>query len=282
VDLVGALVHSNGDEWFFRLIDVPAQGGQHFVDILEPTIGNFIRKVIVDAPPRIIAAFTMERGSVVDFPKTADMRQIVAGVGWDTGNEKVDLDVSVVLMDHAGSHVETVSCHNRKYAGVTHSGDNLTGEGSGDDETITLELDKIPSSVQQLIFIINIFTDGKSFAEVANPYCRVVSSDGEEFCRYQLSQAGSKQGLLVARMSWDASRKRWNFQAVGIPCSGKTCHDSMPAVIQFSQVTSSEVNTFTFEASSSLQLGPRTFQGHVEGESATPSIPKRCAEFICF
>merc|ERR1712241_1236219 len=163
------------------------------------------------------------------------MRHVVAGLGWDTSSDDVDLDVSVVLMDQGGGHVETVFFGNLEYAGVTHSGDNLTGEGSGDDETITLELDKIPSSVRQLIFIINIYTNGKSFSDVANPYCRVVSSDGEEFCRYQLSEAGSEQALLAARLFWDASSKRWSFQAAGMPCSGKTWKDSMPVVIRCAQ-----------------------------------------------
>mmetsp|Transcript_87957 Transcript_87957/g.174580 ORF Transcript_87957/g.174580 Transcript_87957/m.174580 type:complete len:381 (-) Transcript_87957:98-1240(-) len=236
VDLVGALMHAEGDEWFFRLIDVPAQDGQHFLDILEPTIGSFIREVIPGAPRRIKAAFAMEKGSVVDLPKTADMRKVVAGLGWDTSAGDVDLDVSVVLVDQGGGHVETVFFGNLEYAGVTHSGDNLTGEGGGDDETIALELDKIPSNVQQAIFVINIYTNGKSFAEVANPYCRVISKDGDEFCRYQLSEAGSEQGLVVARLFRDAGGGRWSFQAAGMPCRGRTWKDSMPTVVQFSQM----------------------------------------------
>jgi len=237
VDLVGALMHAEGEEWFFRVINVPAQDGQHFVDILEPTIGNFIREVIPGAPRRIKAAFAMEKGSVVDLPKTADMRQVVAGLGWDaSAGGDVDLDVSVVLMDQGGAHVDTVFFGNLEYAGVTHSGDNLTGEGGGDDETITLKLDEIPSNVQQAVFMINIYTNGKSFSQVANPYCRIVSADGEEFCRYQLSEAGNEQGLIVARLFFDASSKRWSFQAAGVPCAGKTWKDSMPNVTQFAQV----------------------------------------------
>mmetsp|Transcript_112310 Transcript_112310/g.217591 ORF Transcript_112310/g.217591 Transcript_112310/m.217591 type:complete len:406 (-) Transcript_112310:109-1326(-) len=236
VDLVGALVHSERDEWFFRLIDLPAQDGQHFIDILEPTIGNFVRQMIPHAPRRIKAAFAMEKGAVVDLPKSADMRQIVAGLGWDTDDGDVDLDVSVVLLDQGGGHAETVFFGNLEAPGITHSGDNLTGEGDGDDETITFELDKVPSNIQQGIFVINIYTNGKSFAEVANPYCRVISKDGDEFCRYQLSEAGSEQGLVVARLFRDAGGGRWSFQAAGMPCRGRTWKDSMPTVVQFSQM----------------------------------------------
>jgi len=236
VDLVGALMCSGGDEWFFRLIDSPAQDGQQFIDILEPTIGNFIRQVIPNAPRRIKAAFAMEKGAVVDLPKSSDMRQIITGLGWDIDDGDVDLDVSVVLLDQGGGHIETVFFGNLEYTGIKHSGDNLTGEGDGDDETVTLELDRLPSNIQQAIFVINIFTHGKTFAEVANPYCRVISKDGEEFCRYQLSEAGNEQGLVVARLFWDAGGRRWSFQAAGIPCRGKTWKDSMPTVLQFAQM----------------------------------------------
>jgi len=237
VDLVGALMHSEGDEWFFRLIDVPAQDGQHFIDILEPTIGNFVRQVIPNAPRRIKAAFAMEKGAVVDLPKSADMKQIVAGLGWDTDEGDVDLDVSVVLLDQGGAHVDTVFFGNLEYTGIQHSGDNLTGEGSGDDETITLELDRVPSNIQQAIFVINIYTNGQTFADVANPYCRVISTHDDEFCRYQLSEAGSEQGLVVARLFRDAGGRRWSFQAAGVPCRGRTWKDSMESVMQLSHMT---------------------------------------------
>jgi len=169
----------------------------------------------------------------VDLPKTADMRQVVAGLGWDTDDGDVDLDVSVVLLGQDGNHAETVFFGNLEYTGIKHSGDNLTGEGGGDDETITLELDRVPSNIQQAVFLINIYTNGKSFAQVANPYCRVLSKDGEEFLRYQLSEAGNEQGLVVARLFWDAGGRRWSFQAAGEPCGGKTWKDAMPAVMKF-------------------------------------------------
>jgi len=236
VDLVGALIHAEGSGWFFRLIEEPAEDGQHFIDILEPTIGNFVRQVIPGAPKRIKAAFAMDKGSVVDLPKRAEMRQISAGLGWDKGSNDVDLDVSVVLLDEGGAHVDTVFFGNTEAAGVTHSGDNLTGEGSGDDESITVDLDAIPGELKQLIFMINIYTKGPGFSQVSNPYCRIVSSSGEEFCRYMLSEAGNESGLIIARLFWEPSGQRWSFQAAGQPCPGNTWKDSMPKVELFAQL----------------------------------------------
>jgi len=236
VDLVGALINTEESKWVFRLIEEPAEDGQHFIDILEPTIGNFVRQLIPGAPRRIKAAFAMDKGSVVDLPKRAAMRQISAGLGWDKGSNDVDLDVSAVLLEEGGAHLDTVFFGNEEAAGVQHSGDNLTGEGSGDDESITVDLDAVPSSLKQVVFMINIYTKGQSFAQVLNPYCRILSAEGEEFCRYMLSEAGDQQGLIIARLFWEPSGQRWSFQAAGQPCEGRTWKDSMAQVESFAQV----------------------------------------------
>merc|ERR1712048_1234647 len=109
-----------------RLIDSPAQDGKHFIDILEPTIGNYVRQVIPGAPRRIKACFAMEKGDVVDLPRSSHMPTIVAGLGWDAGTSGVDLDVSAVLFDGGNTCVDCCFFGNLEVTGVKHSGDNLT------------------------------------------------------------------------------------------------------------------------------------------------------------
>jgi len=95
VDVVAAMVrHSEG--WRMRVIDLPAQGGQHFMDIL-PLLSQVVRGYIPSAPQRQKVAFAMEKGSVLDLPM--DLRGITVGLGWDTDDGECDLDVSAVLMD---------------------------------------------------------------------------------------------------------------------------------------------------------------------------------------
>merc|ERR1719515_535694 len=120
----------------------------------------------------------MEKGTVVDLPQSCDIKRIKAGLGWDTDNGEVDLDVSVVLFDARGKEIDAIFFGNLEGHGLTHSGDNLTGEGAGDDETITVELMAVPDLVQQMVFSVNIYSKGVSFSQVANPYCRILDNEG--------------------------------------------------------------------------------------------------------
>jgi len=231
VDLVGALLRV-GNGWVFRVIEEPAQDGRHFIDILEPVIGNFVRSVIPNAPKRIKAAFSMEKGAVVDLPRTSQLKKISTALGWDTSSGKVDLDVSAVLLDNKQKEWDCIFFGKQHGQGLVHSGDNLTGAGDGDDEVITVNLEQVPKRVEQIVLVINIYTPGKSFALVANPYCRVVTEEGDELCLYKLDQAGDKQGLIIARLFRVYGAERWGFQALGMPCNGKTWKDSMPHIKQ--------------------------------------------------
>merc|ERR1711998_649884 len=110
--------------------------------------------------------------------------------------------------------------------GIQHTGDNLTGEGEGDDEQIIVNLDRIGDYIQQVFFVFNIYTPHKTFMQVAEPFCRVVdNSTGAELCRYALRDAGSESGLIIARIAREAGG-RWGFHALGLPCRGRTYKDS--------------------------------------------------------
>merc|ERR1712048_963801 len=114
--------------------------------------------------------------------------------------------------------------------GLKHSGDNLSGEGEGDDEQVMVDLQRMDPKATSLVFVINIYTRGKTFAQVARPYCRIVDPEGSEFCRYELSEAGRDNGLVVARLFKDRGGDRWCFQAIGQPVNGNTWKDSLPAI----------------------------------------------------
>merc|ERR1711988_1319561 len=133
--------------WKLRIIDEPAQKGQHFMDIL-PLLAECIRVVIPSAPKRQKVAFAMEKGGVLDLPQ--DLGSIRVGLGWDVDEGEVDLDVSAVLLDQGGKDLEAVFFGRLESEhGIVHSGDNLTGEGEGDDEEIRAQLNQIGPQVQQ-------------------------------------------------------------------------------------------------------------------------------------
>jgi len=252
--IVGNMLKASAG-WFFRAQDISARHGQHFIDLLEPTIGDFVRSVIPSAPRRIKAAFAMEKGAVVELPASDVVPKAVAALGWDTSMGEVDLDVSAILMDKNACEVECCFFGNEEAQGVTHSGDNLTGHGTGDSETITVELQALAPAVEQIFFVINIYTKDRTFSMVSNPYCRIVTPEGDEFCRYQLKDAGHDSALIMARLFREPGDCRWGFQAVGTPCKGRTYKDSMPAVIKQARTRPQDLMMTRSMSTTSLDSG---------------------------
>merc|ERR1712187_838438 len=108
------------------------------------------------APAKQKVAFAMEKGGVLDLPK--ELGKITVGLGWDVDDGEVDLDVSAVLLDGNGNDLEAVFFGRLESEehGIIHTGDNLTGEGDGDDEQIVVNLGAIGEQVQQVFFVVNI------------------------------------------------------------------------------------------------------------------------------
>jgi len=211
--------------WKLRAVNTSVREGRHFMDIL-PQISTVIRGFLPHAPPKQKVAFAMEKGGILDLPQ--GLAQITVGLGWDVDEGECDLDVSAVLMDRNGRDVEAVffgRLESQEH-GIQHTGDNLTGEGDGDDEQIIVNLDQVGDSIQQVFFVVNIYTPQKTFMQVAEPFCRVIdNSSGAELCRYALRDAGGEKGLIIARIAREAGG-RWGFHALGLPCRGRTYKDS--------------------------------------------------------
>jgi tellurium resistance protein TerZ len=241
VDVVAAMFKQPSGSWKLRIIDLPAEKGQHFMDIL-PSISQVIRSFIPRAPQKQKVAFAMEKGGVLDLPM--DLAMITVGLGWDVDDGEVDLDVSAVLMDSEGRDLEAVFFGrlDSEEHGITHTGDNLTGEGEGDDEQIIVRLDQVGPKVQQIFFVVNIYTAHKSFSQVAQPFCRIIdNAAGAELCRYSLRDAGRESGLIIAKIAREAGGTRWGFHALGLPCRGRTYKDSLPQIRQSSSLKTSSL-----------------------------------------
>lgn len=241
VQVLAAMHKNAAAEWNLRLIDEPAQQGQHFMDIL-PLLSECIRLFVPTAPKKQKVAFAMEKGGVMDLPQA--MQKIVVGLGWDCDEGEVDLDVSAVLLDEQGVDLEAVffGRPESEEHGIVHTGDNETGEGEGDDEQIIVGLDTIGPKVNQVFFVVNIYSPHKSFRQVASPYCRVIDQgvEGSELCRYALRDAGTENGLIVAKIAREAGG-RWGFHALGLPCRGRTYKDSLPQIRQMCKVKTSSL-----------------------------------------
>ncbi|MGW7543313.1 TerD family protein [Streptomyces sp. NPDC054770] len=146
------------------------------------------------------------------------LAQVKMGLGWEPAfrGKDIDLDASVIAYGPQRDHVD--SCYFGKLSilggAIKHSGDNLTGEGGGDDEVIVVDLGRIPQEVTGLVFTVNSFS-GQKFTEVAKAYCRLLdAATDEELVRFDLTSAEAQTGVLMAKLVRQFSGE-WDMTALG-------------------------------------------------------------------
>jgi len=191
----------------------------------------------VSAPPHGLPAFTKKKGAeihngtTIAIPSNFAEKRLFVGVGWDvvrSFRRGADLDVSTVFFDVDGRVVGAVYFDNQQLFGVSHSGDNVNGEGDGDDELIQLDLPDVPPEIAQMFVVVNCYSKGLTFSAIPNAFCRVCNEAGNEFIRYTLDEAQHKgrPGLIMCRLlrTPDAPGG-WSFEATGKFCGGRTWMD---------------------------------------------------------
>ncbi|GEE00707.1 hypothetical protein nbrc107696_11530 [Gordonia spumicola] len=189
---------------------------------------------------------SLVKGQKVSLKKEGGvaLSHIWMGLGWDPvqtgkrgffgggGASSIDLDASV-LMFSQGNCVETVYFGNlrSKNNSIIHSGDNLTGEGDGDDEVIAVDLTSIPPHVDRLAFIVTSYR-GQTFAEVQNAYCRLIDqTTNAELARYTLAGGMPFTGVCMAVVS--RAGGEWQLRAVGEGFNAKTANKAIPFVMPY-------------------------------------------------
>ncbi|HEV7931490.1 MAG TPA: TerD family protein [Actinomadura sp.] len=172
-------------------------------------------------------AVSLTKGGNVSLTKEAPgLSAVVVGLGWDvrttTGTE-FDLDASALLVSEAGkvlSNEHFVYFNNLKSpdGSVEHTGDNLTGEGQGDDEQIKVDLAVVPAEAAKIVFPVSIYDGdkrGQNFGQVRNAFIRVANqADGNELARYDLTEDASTETAMVFGELYRHGAE-WKFRAVG-------------------------------------------------------------------
>lgn len=181
---------------------------------------------------------SLQKSQSVSLAKEArsGLSRITLGVGWDVakggffgrmlgGGGDIDLDASCLTFDVGKTVLETVWFGELINASGTirHSGDNLTGEGDGDDESIAIQLDRLDAKVEYIVLTVNSFR-GQTFDKVANAFGRVVDDQsGREMARVDISDSGPHTGLILASLTRNGGQ--WDFKAIGERTGGRTVHD---------------------------------------------------------
>ncbi|NEK58819.1 TerD family protein [Geodermatophilus sabuli] len=185
---------------------------------------------------------TLTKGQGVSLAKPGggSLSRVRMGLGWDAVQKKsvfgrlkdqsIDLDASCLLMDAGGRLVDQVWFRQLRSTdgSVQHTGDNLTGAGEGDDESIVVDLPRVPAAVHSLVFTVNSFT-GQDFSQIQNAFCRLVDeTTGQELARFDLSGSGRHTAQIMAKVS--RAGGGWVMTAIGAVASGRTVGDLVPAV----------------------------------------------------
>lgn len=169
---------------------------------------------------------SVTKGQKVDLTKgNPGLKTLKVGLGWDVnkGNGSAfDLDAFCFGLNDQNKLPDADSvCYYGKlkiYNGaVSHSGDNLTGVGDGDDETITVNLDLVPANIQKLVIAVNIYqaqSRGQNFGMVRNAFCRCYDGDTkQELMKYDLGEEYSTfQGVVFGELY--RNNGEWKFGAV--------------------------------------------------------------------
>ncbi|HEY7008919.1 MAG TPA: TerD family protein [Jatrophihabitantaceae bacterium] len=186
-------------------------------------------------------AINLSKGQTVSLVKTGGgaLTRVRMGLGWDavkkrglfgSRSQSIDLDASALLFDTSGQLVDQVWFQQltSRDGAIQHTGDNRTGQGEGDDESIRVYLDGVSPEVQTIVFTVNSFT-GQDFSQIENAFCRLIDETNEsEVARYDLTGSGRHTAQIMSKVSRDGGG--WTMTAIGEVASGRTFHDLLPAI----------------------------------------------------
>ena len=184
-------------------------------------------------------AVNLQKGQKVNLKKENGqaLEKVMIGLGWDpvdkssggflssllSSSADIDCDASVIMLQGGKfkDRNDLVYFGNLKHSSgaVRHMGDNLTGEGDGDDEQVFVDLNDVPSIYDKLVFVVNIFkaeSRKQHFGMIKNAFIRILDDKGKEFCRYDLSE---KYDGMTAMIFGEIYRYNgeWKFNAIGQP-----------------------------------------------------------------
>ncbi len=180
-------------------------------------------------------AINLQKGQRVSLDNS--MKLALVGLGWDTnrydGGNDFDLDASAFLLGENGKLLRDedfvfYNNLNGRDGAVVHTGDNLTGDGDGDDEVIMIDFTKIPSEIKKIAICVTIHdaeARRQNFGQVSNAYIRIAKlSDefdtvGEPVLKFDLEEEFSiETALVVAEIYF--KNGEWKFNAVAAGYQG--------------------------------------------------------------
>lgn len=172
-------------------------------------------------------AISLQKGQNVSLSKQAPgLKKVRFGLGWDaraTDGAAFDLDTSAFVLDASGKvlsdqHFVFYNNPTDPSGAVTHQGDNRTGAGSGDDESVVIDLGLMVPNAAKVTFVVTIHdaeARKQTFGQVSNAYIRALNADGDqEIARYDLSEDASIETAMIFGELY-RNNDEWKFKAIG-------------------------------------------------------------------
>ncbi len=190
----------------------------------------------------------LQKGQKISLEKESPgLSKVIMGLGWDINKNKnsgggffnklfsqqnsaFDLDAACIMLNDTGKLENMVYYSNLKSpdGSITHTGDNLTGEGEGDDEQIIVDLKNVPSNIQKLVFAVSIFQSKErkqDFGQVENAFVRMIDqAKNSEIAKYNLSSSyPGMTSMILAEVSRE--NNGWTMAAVGEASKAGSLHE---------------------------------------------------------
>lgn len=169
-------------------------------------------------------SLNLTKGQALNLTKTApSLRKVKLGLGWDVAvtGTNFDLDASAFVLRNGKlvNNSDVVFYNNTSGQGITYGGDNRTGAGEGDDETISVDLSALPSDVDKIVFVATIYNaqqNQQTFGMVKNSYIRLVDEvSNNEIARYELKEDFSTETAVIFGQLEKDSAQNWHFHTLG-------------------------------------------------------------------
>lgn len=181
-------------------------------------------------------SISLTKGKALNLTKEVEgLSSVIVGLGWDvakvqtkklfglvsSSTPNIDCDASAFLLDNSGKAVDTVYFGNlrSKCSSVIHTGDNLTGDGDGDDEQLIVNLHNVPSNISEIVFVVNIYnakTRNQDFGMIENAFIRIVDrANNKQIAHFNLTDNYAGDTAMIFG-SLKRINNQWEFVATGV------------------------------------------------------------------
>ncbi|KAJ8601367.1 hypothetical protein CTAYLR_005017 [Chrysophaeum taylorii] len=228
------LARDAASRWLFSAIGDVARGPRDYgswVPELKAYLTDFAPRVQIGDPRDRVAV--MRKGQQISIAEYSaePLRAVAMGLRWDVSRGRaIDLDASVILLDANLDVVEIVSFSNLTSldGAVSHSGDDTSGDGGGDDEIVAVQLERLDKRVTYIAFLVCSYS-GQHFVDVDNTACRLFvperPREGDIAGFVLSSKTYDCTAILMALLAASTPGRTWTMRACGAGFHGKVARD---------------------------------------------------------